>query len=265
VMKKCRTELKTIVMSVALLCGAAMTPGMHAQTAPPANMPKDDLFAGTEKFAANASDVTELNMDPQTLGMVGGKSAARAHRMLLNVVRSYTYDKPGMYNIADVEAIRNRLNTGDWHCSVHTRDSKRGESTDICNKAHTDGVVETAIITVEPKELTFIHTIRQGGEGESGNHSFITVPGAIDGTSGAAYLDNHAEMGVQMAILRAEMKALGPELQVQMAELKPEMELDVDHALVWKQAQPDSNAPQKFILRVPATPPPPAMPTVPAH
>ena len=123
----------------------------RAQTSSPV---KDDLFAGTEKFSNGASDVTEVTMDPDTLDMVGGKDAKRAHNMVLNVVRTYEYPKPGMYNIADVEEIRKRLNTGDWHCSVHTRDLKSGESTDVCYKRRTDGMMEQAIITVEPKELT---------------------------------------------------------------------------------------------------------------
>ena len=65
-------------------------------------------------------------MDPDTLNLVGGSDEHRAHNMVLNVVRTYTYDKPGMYNMADVDAIRNKLNTGDWHCSVHVRDLKNG-------------------------------------------------------------------------------------------------------------------------------------------
>jgi hypothetical protein len=87
--------------------------------------------------------------------------------MVLNVVRTYEYDKPGMYRMEDVDAFRNKLNTGDWHCSIHTRDLKNGESTDVCSKRRTDDLSETAIISVEPKELTFIHTIRKKGEGES--------------------------------------------------------------------------------------------------
>ncbi|QMV18718.1 hypothetical protein GOB94_08515 [Granulicella sp. 5B5] len=137
-----------------------------AQTSAPV---KDDLFAGTEVFAKGASDVNEVTMDPDTLDMVGGPNGRAAHNMVLNVVRSYSYDKPGMYNMQDVEAFRNKLNTGDWHCSVHTRDFKTGESTDICNKRRADGYVETAIITVEPKELTFIHTIRK--QRHDGDHS----------------------------------------------------------------------------------------------
>jgi hypothetical protein len=98
--------------------------------------------------------------------------------MVLNVVRTYTYDKPGMYNMADVDAIRNKLNTGDWHCSVHVRDLKNGSGSDVCNKHRTDGMRETAIIEVEPKELTFIHTIRRGGgPGESEMGFFPMLPG----------------------------------------------------------------------------------------
>lgn len=128
---------------------------------------KDDLFAGTEEFAKNASDVTEINMDPESLGMVGGAHANRAHSMVLNVVRTYSYDKPGLYDPAAVDKYRAKLNSGDWHCSVHTRDLKRGSSSDICYKRRTDGMRESAIITVEPRELTFIHTIRReaGGDG----------------------------------------------------------------------------------------------------
>lgn len=143
-----------------VLVAGTLTTAAGAQTSATV---KDDLFNGTEVFAKGASNVTEITMDPDTLDLVGGTEGKRAHNMVLNVVRTYTYDKPGMYRIEDVDAIRNKLNSGDWHCSVHTRDMKRGESTDICSKRRTDGLVERAIITVEPKELTFIHTIRKGG------------------------------------------------------------------------------------------------------
>jgi hypothetical protein len=138
---------------------------------------KDDLFNGTEIFAKGASDVTEITMDPDTLNLVVGPDEHKAHRMVLNVVRTYEYDKPGMYNVADVDRFREKLNTGDWHCSVHTRDLKTGSSTDVCQKHRTDGLKETAIISVEPKQLTFIHTIRKAGPGESELGFFPMVPG----------------------------------------------------------------------------------------
>ena len=136
---------------------------------------KDDLFDGTQIFEKNASNVTEITMDPNALGMVGG----HAHNMLLNVVRSYEYDQPGMYKMEDVDVFRKKVSTGDWFCSVHSRDLKHNESTDICNKRRTDDIEEKAIISVEPKELTFIHTIRKRNPGEDGGYGeLMSFPGA---------------------------------------------------------------------------------------
>ena len=175
---------------------------------------KDDLFAGTEKFAKGASDVTEVTMDPNSLDMVNGTEGHKAHRMVLNVVRTYTYDKPGMYNPADVEEYRRKLETGDWHCSVHVRDMKSGEATDVCSKRRAPDMIENAIITVEPKSLTFIHNIRkvngQGGSlgtGGSSGFSMIVPEDAMD-LSLQIQPIVAAEVMAATAGLRAEMPGL---------------------------------------------------------
>jgi hypothetical protein len=120
---------------------------------------KDELFAGTEKFAAGASNVTDVNLGPDMLGMVTGKHGGDlAHKMNFMVVRTYEYPRAGMYKMEDVDAYRQKLRTGNWNCFVHTYESKTGESTDICNRALPNGQGnEMVILTVEPKELTFIH------------------------------------------------------------------------------------------------------------
>lgn len=120
---------------------------------------KDELFAGTEKFAKGASGETEVNLGPDMLGMVSGKHGGDlAHKMNLMVVLTFTYPKPGMYRMEDVDAYRQKLRTGNWNCFVHSMDSKSGESSDICNRALPNGQGnEIVIMTVEPKELTFIH------------------------------------------------------------------------------------------------------------
>jgi hypothetical protein len=187
---------------------------------------KDDLFAGTEVFAKGASDVTEITMDPDTLGMVDGKEGKRAHSMVLNVVRTYTYDKPGMYKVEDVDAFRNKLNSGDWHCSVHTRSLKTGDSTDVCSRHRTDDLVENAIITVSPKELTFIHTIRKKGAGES-ELSDLPIMLQMRGIG--------PELSAEMMISRAEMQAhmamMRPEVEAQMAVSRTEMQAEIDDAM----------------------------------
>ena len=160
---------------------------------------KDDLFAGTQIFEKGASDVTEISMDPDTLNLVGGRDAKGAHNMLLNVVRTYEYDKPGMYRMQDVDTFRNKLDTGDWHCSVHVRELKTGESTDVCTKHRTDNLVETAIITVEPKELTFIHTISRAHSG-SGDLGGVPLALGLGSLPSLALLDPEAFAEMHMAL-----------------------------------------------------------------
>jgi hypothetical protein len=171
---------------------------------------KDDLFAGTEVFAKGASDITEITMDPDSLNLVGGSDQRRAHNMVLNVVRTYSYDKPGMYNVADVDAIRNKLNTGDWHCSVHVRDLKNGSGTDVCAKRRTDGMKEQAIISAEPKELTFIHRIwKEGGPGSSELGYFPMLSG-LSGLPALAMMDPEvfADMEVGLANMRVGLAGM---------------------------------------------------------
>lgn len=138
---------------------------------------KDDLFAGTEKFAQGATDVADVNLDPSMLGMVGGdKSGGVAQKMKFIVVHSYHYPKPGMYKKEDIEPYRQKLRTGNWNCFVHVTESETGESTDICSQpaANNQGY-EMAIIAVEPLELTFVHM--------SGNASLAELQklGALNG------------------------------------------------------------------------------------
>jgi hypothetical protein len=120
---------------------------------------KDDLFAGTEKFAKGASDVTEVNLDPKMMGMVpvGKKGGSDlAHKMKFMVIHTYTYDKAGMYKAEDVDAYRKKLEDGTWSCSIHVRD--KSGTTDICSRNSPDHEgSEMVILTAEPKELTFIH------------------------------------------------------------------------------------------------------------
>jgi hypothetical protein len=239
---------------------AVLVFGAVSALAQTSNPVKDDLFAGTEMFAKGASDVTEITMDPQTLGMVGGKDSKRAHSTILNVVRTYSYDKPGMYNIADVEAFRNKLNTGDWHCSVHTRSLKTGESTDICNKQRNDGLAESAIITVEPKELTFIHTIRKKGEGESEVGAMPLL--MLDGKPMMAMMD------ANMAMMTAKLKSMDG---MKMDGVPHEFVLDIPEGSESKElldsAQKFSKEKKSFLLVVPdggaVPPPPPPAPSAP--
>jgi hypothetical protein len=135
---------------------------------------KDELFAGTEKFAQGASESTEINLDPDTMAMMDShhKNAELAKKMKFMTVRTYEYDKPGMYKMEDVEVFRKKLEDGTWKCSVRVRE--KNESTDICSRIGPDHETrEMVILTAEPKELTFIHM--------SGNMSLDDLNKAANG------------------------------------------------------------------------------------
>jgi hypothetical protein len=214
----------TPVSKIAVMEPAPAAEGAQADAAGA----KDDLFAGTEVFEKGASNVNEVTMDPDSLELVGGPNKGKAHNMILNVVRSYEFDKPGMYNMADVDKIRARLNTGDWHCSIHTRDLKTGESSDICQKRRTDGLRETAIITVEPKELTFIHTIMRGSG--PGSSELSGVPMVFsDGSLPAMAMLRSRDFARMQANLAGEMARL-QSLQL------PQIKLDLGTAAITSEA-----------------------------
>jgi hypothetical protein len=133
-----------------LQTNAAMNVGYQA---------KDDIFAGAEKFAQGASDVTDINLDPSTMGLVGmnhGRDGEEARKMKSMSIHTYKYDKPGMYRMEDVDAYRRKLDSGDWHCAIHVRTTTG--STDICSRTGADkDTNEMVILAAEPQKLTFIH------------------------------------------------------------------------------------------------------------
>lgn len=148
------------LVTAALFCAAPFM----AMAAPPQQ--RDDLFAGAEKFAKNAKSSTEVNLDKNMLGMAGKFSAESnsdgskevadlTTKMDFVIVREYEYDKPGLYNMADVEEFSNRLNGDGWSHVVRERSAT--ENTDVCMKTDGDGISELVVISAQPQELTFVH------------------------------------------------------------------------------------------------------------
>lgn len=148
------------VAAAVMVSGAAMPQPKAmmeaAAAAAAASQVKDELFAGTEKFAQGAKETTEVNLDKDMLGLVGGKGGDLAKKIDFVVVHTYEYDKPGMYRREDVEVFRKRLTDGSWNCFVHTQE--KDESTDVCKRLGGDNETnELVVITAEPTELTFVH------------------------------------------------------------------------------------------------------------
>ena len=123
---------------------------------------KDDLLAGTEKFAQGASKVTEINLNPSTMGMVGrnyGPEGDMTKKMKLMVVHTYQYDKPGMFRMEDVETYVKKLQDGSWTCPVISREKEKDQErlSYICTKTGSDQTNEMVVLTAQSQQLTFIH------------------------------------------------------------------------------------------------------------
>lgn len=134
---------------------------------------KDDLFFGADKFSHGAKSSTEVNLDKKMLSMAAkfagsdsddrdgkdkdDKDAAKlVNKLEFVIVRSYEYEKPGQYSMADVEEFQRRLESGGWSHIVKTRSAT--DSTDVCVKTDDNGAFsELVVISAEPTELTFVH------------------------------------------------------------------------------------------------------------
>ena len=112
-----QAEVQAAVPAVELQ--AAQTTGGNAAD-------KDELFAGTEKFAKGAKESSELNLGPKTMGMVpSGKGGGElARKMKFMVIRNYVYEKVGMYSMDNVEVYRKKLN--DWQLELLDSRAREG-------------------------------------------------------------------------------------------------------------------------------------------
>lgn len=145
----------------------------HAITEAP---PPDDLFAGAEKFAKNAKDISEVNLDKNLLGMVDSLSdnspansnadtgnlfnaSSFTRKLDLVSVRSYEYSGSDEYSTSDLNAFRARFNTADWTHVVKERSGKdQKDQTDVWMRIDPGSQLsEIVVIDAEAKELDFVH------------------------------------------------------------------------------------------------------------
>jgi hypothetical protein len=145
--------MKIIMQSATILAGLCLlgTGWAHAQNT-------DPLFAGVDQFSRNSTNTTDVNLDKNTLGLAAsaGTGDGLANTMDSVSVHTFEYPKEGDYDMGQVAKIRDRLETAGWKHLVH--ETGPTESTDVCVKTDNEGRwSELAVISAEPKELTFVH------------------------------------------------------------------------------------------------------------
>lgn len=152
------------------LAGAGILLALAAVAASCAAAQQNNCLPGDiEKYAAKASSRSDVNLDRNMLGFAGNflnskdGDEAQAKQLMrgLNaiVVHSYEFDKPGEYNQADLEAIREHYRSDGWSHIVSTRDqgkSKPAEASDIWMHIVNGKSTGMVILNAEEKELDFV-------------------------------------------------------------------------------------------------------------
>jgi hypothetical protein len=158
--RKIRTSALLTFFGVILL-GAFSLPALGQN-------PRLDI-KNLEPLAKKASEVVDVNLDGSLLKLASKFMTDEDDREGLEIVKnlkgvyvkSFTFDKPGEYSPADVEAIRSQLQVPAWSRIVSARSKHDGETTEVYLMTASDGgnVLGMAIIDAEPTELTVVNIV----------------------------------------------------------------------------------------------------------
>ena len=158
---------KRIRISVLMALFGVMLAGTFSLAAF-AQDPRLDIKA-LEALSKKASEVVDVNLDGPLLKLASKFMTDEDDREGLEViknlkgiyVKSFTFEKPGDYTPADVEAIRSQLQAPAWSRIVTARDKREGETTEIYLMTERDGgnILGMAIIDAEPTELTVVNIV----------------------------------------------------------------------------------------------------------
>lgn len=119
-------------------------------------------------LARKATESVNISLDPSLIGLASGllnadpRSSDSDVKSLISgvqgiYVRSYTFDRAGVYSKADVDAVRAQLVSPAWVPLVSTHDPQ--DDVDIYVRRIGQRTEGMAIITSEPKEFTIVNIV----------------------------------------------------------------------------------------------------------
>jgi len=122
-------------------------------------------FKLLDKLGANAKDVTNITLEGDNLKLASNflgndKDNQSLKSLVANLkgiyVRSWEFERDGMYNSADLEPFRAYLRAAQWPKIVEVKED--GELSEIFLKSSDSGRSGgVAIISAEPRELTIVY------------------------------------------------------------------------------------------------------------
>jgi hypothetical protein len=122
---------------------------------------------GLNNLAAKAKETVDVTLDGQMLQLASGylsdknSDEAETRKVVEGLkgiyVKSFEFDKPGQYSMADVESVRSQLQAPTWSRVVNVRDGN--ELTEVYFKSENGQISGLMLIAAEPQELTLVHIV----------------------------------------------------------------------------------------------------------
>lgn len=113
---------------------------------------------------SKAAESTSIDLGPDQLKLMlgfvdgGSKEMGDLARMIERVqVRTFEFDKEGMYSLADMENLRQKVKAADFVPFISTKERKG--FTEILMRKGPKGLRGFVILTAEPKELTVVNIV----------------------------------------------------------------------------------------------------------
>jgi hypothetical protein len=155
-----------LMPACALACAALLLPALAFAQGPELKL--DQL----DQLESRAKETVNVALDPKMLQMASGfltgaktasaenaKAVADMIAALKGVyVRSYEFEKEGLYTDQDVDSVRLQLKA-PWSRMVNVRDNEKKELVEVY--MWPDGAVSggLAVLVAEPKELTIVNIV----------------------------------------------------------------------------------------------------------
>ncbi len=120
-----------------------------------------------DKYANQATETVDVTLDKNMLNLAknflsdhdADQRQAKEIVSQLNgiYVRSYEFDKPGMYSTADIESFRGQLKAPEWNRIVGVISKHNGENDYVYVRQVNGKMTGLAVIAAEPREFTLVY------------------------------------------------------------------------------------------------------------
>ena len=120
-----------------------------------------------QRFAAEASETVDVTLDANMLSLAKNflsdkdadeREAKQIVSQLKGIyVRSYEFDKEGVYSDADVESIRTQFKMPEWNRIVGVRSKHGGENSYVFVRQVSGKIDGLVVVSAEPREFTVVY------------------------------------------------------------------------------------------------------------